>query len=219
MANLAALLLADGRFPSGGHAHSGGVEAAVVDGRIASTADLARFLAGRLVTIGLVDACLAAATHRRGPPLDVLCAEADARCASPGLRDVSRALGRQLLRSALVMWPDSPLLGEALAAAVPAAVANGVVGRVAGLDNTEVAGVAAYQAVVGPATAAVRLLGFDPRVAFAMVLDLADSLDEVVARATTMADAPLAELPGLSSTVFELAAERHSRAEARLFAS
>jgi urease accessory protein len=221
MVDIAALLLADGRFPSGGHAHSGGVEAAVADGRIAGLADLPAFLAGRLATVGLVDACLAAATHRRGPapPLDGLIAEADARCASPALRGVSRALGRQLLRSALVMWPESSALTDAVAAAAPSSIAFGVVGLVAGLDTAKTATVTAYQAVVGPATAAVRLLGFDPRAAFAIVFDLASALVAVVTTAVAMADTPLDELPGRSSTVMELAAERHSRAEARLFAS
>ena len=63
----AALLLADGRLPAGGHAHSGGVEAAVRGGRVIDLGSLVAFLQGRLATAGLVDAALAAATcHRAG---------------------------------------------------------------------------------------------------------------------------------------------------------
>ncbi|MDP9074601.1 MAG: urease accessory protein, partial [Actinomycetota bacterium] len=48
MPPIAALLLADGRFPGGGHAHSGGLEAAVADGSVADLAGLEAFLIGRL---------------------------------------------------------------------------------------------------------------------------------------------------------------------------
>ncbi|WP_225850469.1 urease accessory protein UreF [Streptomyces sp. HPF1205] len=64
----ALLLLTDGRFPAGGHAHSGGAEAAVTDGRIRDAATLAAFCRGRLHTTGLVTAALAAAaTAAYGP--------------------------------------------------------------------------------------------------------------------------------------------------------
>src|SRR5690348_17456636 len=54
-------LLADSRLPSGGHGHSGGVEA-LVDRRLLQTADdLALFLDGRLRTGGRVVAAAAAA--------------------------------------------------------------------------------------------------------------------------------------------------------------
>ena len=55
------LLLADSRLPSGGHGHSGGIEALVDWGLVASTDDLALFLAGRLRTGGRVVAAAAAA--------------------------------------------------------------------------------------------------------------------------------------------------------------
>ncbi len=58
----ALLLLADGRFPAGGHAHSAGVEAAVGDGRITDVASLTAFTEGRLRTVGLVEVAFATAT-------------------------------------------------------------------------------------------------------------------------------------------------------------
>lgn len=121
--NLAALLLlADGRFPVGGHAHSGGVEAAVTAGRVHDLDSLADHLAGRLHTVALVDAALAAAAvarlsggatdrsvDRGSPDVDLvlrsLDAEADVRIAVAGLRNASRKLGRQLLRVAGRCWP------------------------------------------------------------------------------------------------------------------
>ncbi len=63
----ALLLLADGRFPAGGHAHSAGVEAAVSDGRITDVASLTAFTEGRLRTVGLIEVAfaMATATHLR----------------------------------------------------------------------------------------------------------------------------------------------------------
>ncbi|MER6346477.1 hypothetical protein ABT232_18820, partial [Streptomyces sp. NPDC001532] len=53
MSRAALLVLADGRFPAGGHAHSGGAEAAVKAGRITSAASLQDFCRGRLHTAAL----------------------------------------------------------------------------------------------------------------------------------------------------------------------
>ncbi|MFD8826698.1 urease accessory protein UreF, partial [Streptomyces sp. NPDC059605] len=61
MSRAALLVLADGRFPAGGHAHSGGAEAAVEQGRVRDAGDLAAFCRGRLHTAGLTAAALAAA--------------------------------------------------------------------------------------------------------------------------------------------------------------
>ena len=61
----ALLLLADGRFPSGGHANSAGVESAVAQGDVVDVATLERYLAGRLATTGVVDAAFACRAVRR----------------------------------------------------------------------------------------------------------------------------------------------------------
>lgn len=87
MTRAALLVLADGRFPAGGHAHSGGAEAAVRAGRITGAADLEDFCRGRLHTAGLVAAALAAAAALGVDPV-ALDEAADARtphrpCAAP----------------------------------------------------------------------------------------------------------------------------------------
>jgi urease accessory protein len=71
-ADLALLLLADGRFPAGGHVHSAGIESAVADRRVTGLASLEDFVVGRLWTVALTDAALVAATAvrllRSNPP-------------------------------------------------------------------------------------------------------------------------------------------------------
>jgi urease accessory protein len=73
-------LLADSRLPTGGHAHSGGLEAAVRRGLVRTPDDVAAWLAGRVPTAGLVTAAAAAAacvlvgsgpgSERRAPSVD-----------------------------------------------------------------------------------------------------------------------------------------------------
>ena len=105
MSVLAALLLADGRFPSGGHAHSGGLEEAATSARVHDLDSLRAFVEGRLATTGRVSAALAAVACAGQWSVVDLDAEADARMASPAVRAASRRQGRQLLRSAAHAWP------------------------------------------------------------------------------------------------------------------
>jgi urease accessory protein len=217
----ALLLLADGRFPAGSHAHSGGVEAAVRAGRVTGPASLAAFCAGRLHTAGLVAAGLAAAACR-GLDAAELDEAADARTPSPALRATARKLGRQFLRAARATWPAPEL--DALAAAHPRGlhqpVVLGVTARVAGLTARDAALAAAHDAVSGPATAAVRLLSLDPFHATAVLARLAGDLDAVADRAATAArTGGTGALPAASAPLLDIAAEQHAAWPTRLFAS
>ena len=124
--SLATLLLrADGRLPSGGHAHSGGLEARVAAGRVRDVGDLDGFLRGRLATAGLVTAAFAAAACARPAEWAALDAALDARTPSPALRRASRAQGRALLRAGRAMWPfPTPSAASASAASASAAPAS-----------------------------------------------------------------------------------------------
>ena len=228
MMRAALLLLADGRFPAGGHAHSGGVEAAARGGRVLDLDTLEAFLRGRLATAGTLDATLAAATCARAAasgaqaPWHDLVAEADARQPSPALRAAARAQGRQLLRAAHRAWPG-PVL-DAVAELGPAArpplpVVLGAAAAAAGCGPEDAAAVAAHHALVGPASAAVRLLGLDPLAVAAVLAGLAGDVDAVAARAAAAAGRPLSELACPSAPLLEIGAEDHASWEVRLFAS
>jgi urease accessory protein len=202
------LLLADGRFPGGGYAHSGGLEAAVAEGGVATIADLEDFLRGRLSTVGLVEAWLAAAACRGDDPL-VLQAECDARTPSPALRAAGRSLGRGLRRSAAVTWPA--------VAACPAEqhpVVLGAVARAAGLDPEAAARLSVHGNLLGPATAAPKLAPLDMAEVVGLVARLAPLADATVAHALDEPDCPTPTAP-----LLEARAERHAHWEVRLFAS
>ncbi|WP_202238284.1 urease accessory protein UreF [Actinacidiphila reveromycinica] len=220
----ALLLLADGRFPAGGHAHSGGVEAAVAEGRVTDASTLAEFCRGRLHTTGPVAAALAAAATAGADPLG-LDAAADARTPSAALRAVSRRLGRQLLRAARAVWP-APALDD-LAVLRPRGahqpVVLGVAAAAAGLAPRDAAYAGAYDCVSTPAFAAVRLLGLDPFHAVAVLGRLAGEVDTVACAADAVARRALDEgldvLPAASAPLLDLGAEAHAVWPTRLFAS
>lgn len=218
------LLLADSRLPAGGHAHSGGVAAAVQDGTVSDEATLRRFLTGRLATAGRVAAAVAARTASavRLPTAEATTAlrgldrQLDARTPSPAARAASRAQGRGLLRVASAAWP-SPVL--ALLDARPhAPIALGAAVVAAGHGPRDAAALAASGSVTGPASAAVRLLGLDPLGLTALLAAMADEVDAVAAAGARCADLSV-PLPASSAPLLDLLAEAHARAEVRLFSS
>ena len=169
-------------------------------------------------------------------------AEADARSPAPAQREASRRQGRALLRAARVVWPGAAGLAS-LAASVGAGAASAAADATAGAPRTEyragphnavvlgaaaaaagcapaeAARIAAYQAVAGPVSAAVRLLALDPMLATGILAGLASDIDQVAAQGAAYADSPPGDLPCASAPALDLLAETHIRAEVRLFES
>ncbi|OLT39949.1 urease accessory protein UreF [Saccharomonospora sp. CUA-673] len=223
------LILADSRFPGGGHVHSGGLEEAVERGIIRGIGDLPPFLSGRLRSAGELAAVFAAAAAHaaaRGVPsghwttLDV---ELDARTPSAAQREASRAQGRGTARAAKAGWPSSAL--RDLLTATPRPHHPVILGAITGVGGgrpVDAAATAAYLAVSGPASAAVRLLGLDPLAVNGAVADLSRALDDVAERAATHAGLDPRHLPAPGAPALDLFAEahlRHHKEEVRLFAS
>jgi urease accessory protein len=213
--NVTALLLADSRFPGGGHVHSGGLEEAASRGLVRTEADLPAFLRNRLRTAGALAAVFAAAAARPDPDWLLLDAELDARTPSEAQRKASRAQGRATSRAARLMSP----LVDALLAATPRPHHPVILGALVGVP-VDAALTAAYLAVSGPASASVRLLGLDPLRVNAIVAGLASDITSVAREAA--ADRHPAELPAPGSPGLDVLAEehdRHHREEVRLFVS
>ncbi|MFI6729167.1 urease accessory protein UreF [Streptomyces atratus] len=224
MSRAALFVLADGRFPAGGHAHSGGAEPAVAAGRIKDADSLEEFCRGRLHTAGLVAAALAAAAAAGHDPL-ALDDAADARTPVQALRTTARKLGRQMMRAARATWPSAEL--DALFAARPRGahqpVVLGLAARSAGLAPLDAAYAVAYETVSGPATAAVRLLSLDPFDATAVLARLVPDLDRTAAAAAAAAGRIPEEgfdaLPAASAPLLDITAQQHAAWPVRLFAS
>jgi urease accessory protein len=210
------LLLADGRFPGGGYAHSGGLEPAVADGSVHDVSTLGEFVRGRLYTVGALEAWAAA----RAAAVSVAVAgallalddEIDARTLSPVLRAASRALGRGLRRSAQRAWPAA---GAIEAEHQP--VVLGAVAALAGLSAIDAARLSVHHHVMAAVSAAPKLLPIDTADAVAIVARLAGDCDAVALAGAVCdcADAP----PPWTAPLVELRSIDHAEWEVRLFAS
>ena len=213
-----ALLLADARTPTGGHAHSGGLEAALADGTAAG--QIPAFMQARLHTVGRVHAALAAtaAATATVDGLLELDLEAAARTPAAALRTADRQLGRALLRTGRTLWPGNPLV-EAYAASstlTPRAVALGALARAGGLEPAGAARLSLYDDAAGVAAAAVKLTALDAARATAWVARLAGEIEML---ATAAASATASSLPSSSTPLLDRRAQLHATSQRRLFAS
>jgi urease accessory protein len=228
MTALASLLLADSRLPTGGHAHSGAVEAAVERCLVRNEADLELFLAGRLRGSGSVVAAVAAAgcllAGAAAIKWDEWDAALSARTPSAAAREASRAQGVTLLRTARRVWPSAALDALAEVGRPHHPLVLGAVVAAAGDDAEMAASLALHHLLGGACAAAVRLLGLDP-IAVAAVQAAASRPAEHAAQAAVSAarDAVAQQdprlLPSTSTPLPEVLAELHARAEVTLFAS
>lgn len=99
------------------------------------------------------------------------------------------------------------------------AVVLGAAAAAAGCDPVEAARIAAYQAVAGAVSAAVRLLALDPMRASGVLARLIGDVDQTAEQGASYAGLPPADLPCPSAPALDLLAEAHYQAEVRLFES
>jgi urease accessory protein len=213
------LLLADSRLPSGGHGHSGGVEALVDRGLLRSVDDLDLFLHGRIRTGGRVVAAAAAAAcalagersslqeshlhaatpqeggipadpeHTDWAPWD---AAVSARTPSAALRAASRAQGAALLRTVALAFPTPAVAALRARPRVHHPLVLGAAAAATGARPAQAAALALHHLVGGASTAAVRLLGLDPLRVTAVAAAVARAADPVAADAAALALAAVA---------------------------
>jgi urease accessory protein len=212
-----ALLLADSRTPTGGYAHSAGLEPAVAAGL--TVAEVPSFLAARLETVAYVEAAVAASAcdatarpstpasdarslvvaqrpkstgHPALPTLLVLDDELAARTPSAPQRSALRQLGRALLRVGERLWPGDPLLEAYVreSAWTPRPIALGLLAARAGLSPQAAARLSLYEDAAGVAAAALKLLPLDPAETTAWVAGSAERIDELAEAAAHEIEPP-----------------------------
>lgn len=209
------LLLTDGRFPDGAHAHSHGLEAAVDAGRVHDAGSLAEYVTCRLWTSGRTDAA-AARLAAAGIDPDALDAAWCVRTPSAVARSTARALGRSLARTASRVAPGRPI---ALADGRPPVqpVAFGLLAAALGCDPDEAALGSAHGTAATLSAAGLRLLSLDPFEVAAVLAELRPAV-EGVALATVGLTGP-EDLPHVSTPFTEVDVERQPAMPTRLFRS
>jgi urease accessory protein len=222
------LLLADSRLPSGGHGHSGGVEALVDRGLLRTEADLAAFLAGRLRTGAAVSAGAAAAACALaglpGPSWDRWDRAVSARLPASATRAASYAQGAALLRTASLAWTSAALVALRALPRAHHPLVLGAAAAAADATPADAAMLAVHHLIGGACTAAVRLLGLNPLAVAAVAARAGTAAEPVAAEATdaalaAVAAADPARLPADGNPLHDVMAQLHRSTEATLFAS
>jgi urease accessory protein len=229
MPSLAALLLADSRLPTGGHAHSAGVEAAIARGLLRDTADLELFVTGRLLGSGQVTAAAAAAAcllAARHDPVswELWDAALSARMPSAATRHASRSQGATLLRTVIRLWPSTALHELSRLSRPHHPLVLGVAVAAAGEESEVAALLALHHLLGGMCSAAVRLLGLDPITVAGVQARASEPAQRVGREAVSAAREAVTHgapqfLPSTGTPLPEVLAELHIRTEGTLFAS
>lgn len=222
MANpYAAMLLADGRLPTGAHTPSAGVEPAFAHGmRLEEVPDYVRV---RLRTVTEVEAATAVvARHRwqteqraeRIPAMADVDAAWRVRTLSDVLRSASDSLGRSYLRTAAAVWALDELRSSPNGAWCRGVVL-GATAAEAGLTAAELARLVGFEDVQTVLAAALKLQPFDPSLAVAWAAQAEPEVEQLVDRVAGLTGTE--QIPAYGAPLIEEWGQRHSHAERRLF--
>lgn len=219
-AQLVAMMLADGRLPTGGHTQSAGLEPAVRAGLGAEgrrLEEVAAYARDRLRTVTRVEAgtaVVARAVTLEGGDLGTVEAHWAARTPSQALRAASRRQGRAYVRLAGRIWP-AVLDHLGRDAEVPRPVVVGVVAAVSGLSAVETARLVGYEDAQTVVAAALKLLPVDP-VDSSLWLHRLHPDIELLAQRVAGLDRP-EDLPADGAPLVDQHAQQHVIERMRLF--
>ena len=216
---LAALLLADGRLPVGGHTQSSGLEPALLAGL---PAELVPELIGtRLRTVVLVDSATAVVARRHvlaGLDLAAVQDAWAARTPSEVTRAASVAEGRGQRRLLHRLWPGTPAALAVDRLTAPARpVAVGALAAAAGLDAGQTARLGAYDDVQSLCAAALKLCPLDPLDTTAWLLRAGPAVEAMVEAVAPLTDPQ--QIPAVSAPLLELWQHAHPHRPRRLFSA
>jgi urease accessory protein len=217
-AELVALMLADGRLPTGGHTQSAGLEPAVRAGLGADgNEDIAAYARDRLRTVARVEAAVATVARAHAlanQPLAAVEAAWAARTPSQALRKASRRQGRAYLRLAARVWPSA--LDHLTADSETARpVVVGVIGAVTGLSAEQVARLVGYDDAQTVVAASLKLLPVDPAEAAGWLAALHAPIEELTSAVAGLTSPD--EIPACGAPLVDAFAQAHSTERMRLF--
>jgi len=211
--------LADSAFPSGGFAHSAGLEAAMQAGEVRDAAGLERFATEALWQAGHGSLPLVSAAHRNRSELSTLDARAETFLTNHVQRRASRVQGRALLDTAARIFPAplGPLREEArsLGLKLHHAPLFGAAVAALGVALEETQRLHLWQSLRAVISAAVRLGLVGTHEAQSLQARLAPSIDQVFAACAALGPTGLAQ----TSPLLDLFSATHDRLYSRLFQS
>ncbi|MFM9258271.1 urease accessory protein UreF [Rhodococcus erythropolis] len=220
-AEIASMLLADGRLPTGGHAHSSGLEPALAGGLLQS--QVPDFIRGRLETVGLVEAAATVIARRwavsagGAGELEEISRELLARTPSAPLREASIQLGRGLARLASRLWPQHPAVQMLMA--LPGhpmrPLALGVFTAISGMDDLQAARSCLYDDAQTVASAALKLLPVDPAEPVEWLLRATPTIETVAAAAVAVEG--VTDIPATTGPLVEQWSLEHHARSRRIF--
>jgi urease accessory protein len=210
--------LADSAFPTGGFAHSSGLEAAYQAGELEDVDSLRRFVRDAVVQAAHGGLPLVTPAYRDPSRLEALDAIADAFLVNAVANRASRVQGRALAATCARVWPEAAI--QALDARARRlrghhAPLLGALCRALGLTLDEAQRWFLYQALRGPIAAAVRLGAAGSYAAQQLQFECAALLDEVLGRCGSLDERDLAQ----TAPVLDLLQSAHDRLYSRLFQS
>jgi urease accessory protein len=212
--------LADSAFPTGGFAHSGGLEAALQLGEIDGQEGLARLLGQSVEQAGHATLPLASAAHAspaRVAELDQIC---DASTTNHVANRASRAQGRAWLSTAAASFAI-PALGELRARYRAEGLAGhlapvfGAVSRIVGLDREDAQQLFLFLHLRGLIGSAVRLNLVGPLAAQALQHRMSGALSSVWERCKGLGEDDLTQ----TAPLLDIFQGHHERLYSRLFSS
>jgi urease accessory protein len=210
--------LCDSAFPTGGFAHSGGLEALSQQGEVRSPEELSSFVRQAVWQAGRGLLPFVGAAHGQPGELGPLDARCGAMLTGHVTQKASRTQGRALLETASRVFdhPGLSLLSEARRSGVIAphlAPTFGAVCALVGLAREECQAAFLYQTARGLLSAAVRLGLVGPHEAQRMQVHAAPLLDEVLAACARLGPEDARQ----TAPLIELFANTHDRLYSRLF--
>jgi len=213
------LQLADSALPTGGFAHSLGLEATAQQHEVRTSAELRRFVRDALWQAGHFGLPLAAAARAGATALPRLDARADAFLVSRVANRASRTQGRALLDTAARIFPAevTELRDFARSANLflhHAPIFGAVCGSLA-VERTQLQQLWLSMTLRGVLFAAVRLGLAGTHEAQRMQHELAPAMDELLAACGTLTEDDLAQ----TAPLLELFGSTHDRLYSRLFQS